>query len=75
MDPRRGRVVVVVRGVDPAAAAAPLFFLERRRVARFPGAECRPAVQYYRVEAVGAEVTGEGGGLVAAIRNGLMAEN
>lgn len=41
----------------------PLFldvFLERRGAARFLGAESRPAVLYYRVEAVGAEVREEG---------------
>lgn len=35
-------------------------FLERRGAARFLGAESRPAVLYYRVEAVGAEVREEG---------------
>lgn len=49
----------------------------------FPGKEkrgqiswSRPAVLYYRVEAVGVEVREEGGGgREAAIRNGLMVEN
>lgn len=58
--------------MDPRGGPNSSCFLERRRVARFLGAECRPAVLYYRAQAAGAEVREEGVMLVAGRQLSLM---
>lgn len=45
--------------MDPRGGPNSSCFLKRRRAARFPGAERRPATLYYRAQAAGAEVREE----------------